>query len=124
MARAAIIGDKLEKRQETQVTKTKRVRNRRAVWEEINEEVSEQRRKTPGGWGLEAGQDAVVVNGEAEEGWEDEEQEERTGDGDADAEMKVVDGVVLPASAALNKIVLVERTASSRGSVADMEEIT
>jgi hypothetical protein len=106
--------NQLEKKQESFQARQKKVRGRRAIWEEINDGAEEEKRKTPRFQVLgEDGHDQVVENGNNDEEWEDEQ---------GDAEMKVVDGIVLPASAALNKIVVVDRTASNAGS--DLEDIT
>lgn len=100
--------DRLEKKVATSQSKTKKIKDRAAVWDEINEASKEDLRKTPK-WSVL--NDDQEVNGECED-----EQE------DGDAEMEIVDGVELPASVIATKLVVVDRTASAAGS--DIDEIT
>ena len=104
--------DRLEKKVATSQSKTKKIKDRAAVWDEINEASKEEKRKTPKWSVLNDDQEA---NGE----WEDEPEDEPE---DGDAEMKTLNAVELPASAAATKLVVVDRTASAAGS--DMDEIT
>lgn len=108
LARAEIVNDRLEKKHVESQVRLKKVRGRRAIWEEINEEVMEEKRKMPRFEVLDDNNGQEDGEAEGDDGeWEDEQ---------GDAEMKVVDGVVLPASAVLTKIVVPDRTASSVGS--------
>ena len=100
--------DRLEKKFAGSQSKVKKRKDRAALWDEINEASKEEKRKTTK-WSVL--NDDQEVNGE----WEDERE-------DGDAEMKTVDGVELPASAAAMKLVVVDRTASAAGS--DIDEIT
>lgn len=110
LARAEVVMDKLERRKVDSQQKMKKVRGRRAVWDEINGEAKEEQRKAPKFMAL------VEGNEDAEnEDWEDVDEQ-------GDQEMKSVDGVKLPASAAVSKLVVVDRTASNAGS--DLDEIS
>ena len=108
LEKAEIVMDRLEKKVAGSELRTKKRKDRAAVWDEINEASKEEKRKTPK-WSVL--NDEQEANGE----WEDEQE-------DDDAEMKVVDGVELPDSAAATKLVVVDRTASAAGS--DIDEIT
>ena len=109
LEKAEIVMDRLEKKVAGSESEDEEDRkDRAAVWDEINEASKEEKRKTPK-WSVL--NDEQEANGE----WEDEQE-------DDDAEMKVVDGVELPASAAATKLVVVDRTASAAGS--DIDEIT
>lgn len=110
LARAEIVMDQLERKKVDSQDKMKKVRSRRAVWDEINGEAKEERRKAPKFLELVEGNDDQE-NGE----WEDVDEQ-------GDQEMKVVDGVELPGNAAVNKLVVVDRTASNAGS--DLDDIT
>lgn len=93
-------------------SRVKKRRERRAIWEEVNDASKEAKRTAPKFQVL--ADEADEQNGE----WEDEA-------GDGDAEMKVIEGVQVPAAAAASKLVVVDRTASTTASDADeFDEIT
>lgn len=101
--------DQLEKKVAGSQAKLKKRKERKAIWDEINDASNEEKRKTP--------KFAVLADEEeANGGWEDETEE------DGDATMKVVDAVEVPASAAAHTLTVVDRTASAAGS--DVDEIT
>lgn len=101
--------DQLEKKKIGSQTKLKKRRERKALWDEVNEASNEEKRKAPKFSVLE---DTQGLDGE----WEDENEVE------GDTEMKVIDGVEVPASAAAQTLTVVDRTASLAGS--DVDEIT
>lgn len=110
LARAEIVMDQLEQKKVDSQKKMKKVRGRRAIWDEINGEAKEEQRKAPKLFASTEGN----ADGENEE-WEDVDEQ-------GDQEMKTVDGVKLPATAAVTKLVVVDRTASNAGS--DLDDIT
>lgn len=110
LARAEIVMDRLERKKVSSQDKLKKVRSRRAIWDEINGEAKEERRKAP--------KFLELVDGNEDqenEEWEDVDEQ-------GDKEMKIVDGVELPGNAAVSKLVVVDRTASNAGS--DLDDIT
>lgn len=115
LARAEAVLDQLEKKKAVSQVKVKKVRSRRALWEEINDEAIEEKRKVPRL--LVGGNENRENEGAEDVGWEDEQ---------GDAEMKTVDvggvEVKVPLSAPLAQVVVVDRTASNAGS--DLEDIT
>jgi Alb1 len=115
LARAEVVMDQLARKMEGAQSRDKKRRDRRAIWEEVNDASKEEKRKAPKFQGLANG-----VNWVDEDGWEDEPQT----DG-GDTEMKVVDGVEVPATAPATKLVVVDRTASATASdVDDFDGIT
>ncbi|ETN45011.1 uncharacterized protein HMPREF1541_09887 [Cyphellophora europaea CBS 101466] len=110
LARAEIVMDQLEKKKSESQVKMKKVRGRRAIWDEINGEAEEEKRKTPKLFSA-RGDDAEAEDQQ----WEDVDEQ-------GDQEMKLVDGVQVPANAPVNKLVVVDRTASNAGS--DLDDIS
>ncbi|KAI9873031.1 MAG: hypothetical protein M1823_008022, partial [Watsoniomyces obsoletus] len=78
----------MEKKVEELQTKAKKRNQRRAIWEEVNEASLEEKRKTPK---LQVSENGAA--GDVDE-WEDVPQAF-----EGDTEMKVVDGVQVPAAA-------------------------
>jgi hypothetical protein len=112
LARAEAVMDQMTKKMDSAQCRTKKRRDRRALWEDVNDASKEARRTAP--------KFQVVTNDadDLNEEWVDE-------DGDGDAEMKIIDGVKVPANAAGTKLVVVDRTASSTASEVDeLDEIT
>lgn len=98
--------DQMAKKVEVVQSREAKRRRRRAMWDEVNGVAKEEERKAPK---FEVLADEVVGQGGDE--WEDE-----PNDNDGDAEMKVVDGVAVPVTAAGSKLVVVDRTASANTS--------
>jgi Alb1 len=114
LARAEAVTAQMEKKVEEIQTKAKKRNQRRAIWEEVNEASLEEKRKTPKLQVLENG-----ARGDDDE-WEDVPQAF-----EGDTEMKVVDGVQVPAAAGEIRLTVAVRTASANASEAeDYEEIT
>jgi len=82
-------------------TRLKKMRERRGMWDEVNVSSRFDKLKTILGENM----DEVV-----EDEWVDESMEE---DADEKDHMKIVDGVKVPASAPLTKLVVVDRIASA-----------
>ena len=111
LARAEVVMDQLAKKVDSVQSRDKKRRERRAIWEEVNDASKEEKRKTPK---LPTG----PTDSEEEE-WEDEPQVY-----EGDTETKVMDGVQVPATAG-SKLVVVDRTNSTNASEAeDLEGIT
>ena len=111
LARAEVVMDQLAKKVDSVQSREKKRRERRAIWEEVNDASKEERRKTP--------KLPAHPTESDEEEWEDEPQVYQ-----GDTEMKVVDGVQVPATAG-SKLVVVDRTNSTNASDAeDLEGIT
>jgi hypothetical protein len=112
LARAEAVMDQMTKKMDSAQSRSKKRRDRRAIWEEVNDASKEAKRIAP--------KFQVGTNDEDDlnEEWVDE-------DGDGEAEMKVIDGIKVPAHAAGTKLVLVDRTASNTASEVDeLDEIT
>ena len=111
LARAEVVMDQLAKKVDSVQSRERRRKDRRAIWEEVNDASKEEKRKTPK---LPVG----PIESDDEE-WEDEPQAY-----EGDTEMKVVDGVQVPATAG-SKLIVVDRTTSTNASDAeDFEGIT
>lgn len=111
LARAEVVMDRLAKKVDTVQSREKRRRDRRAIWEEVNDASKEEKRKTP--------RLPIGLTESDNEEWEDEPQPY-----EGDTEMKVVDGVQVPATAG-SKLLVVDRTTSTNASDAeDLEGIT
>ena len=114
LARAETVMNQMVKKVEGSQSRTKKMRDRRALWDEVNEASKEEKRKAPRVQVL-----ADEMNG-SEDDWEDEPQAF-----EGDTEMKVIDGVQVPASAAGSKLVIVDRNLSANPSDAeDFDGIT
>lgn len=101
--------DQLEKKKAGSQAKLKKRRERKAIWDEVNDASNEEKRKTP--------KFAVLADGDELNGeWEDEKEE------DGDANMEIVHGLEVPVSAPTHTLTVVDRTASAAGS--DVDEIT
>ena len=105
LARAEVVMDQLAKKVDSVHSREKRRKDRRAIWEEVNDASKEDKRKTPK---LPVG----PIESDDEE-WEDEPQAY-----EGDTEMKVVDGVQIPATAG-SKLVVADRTTSTNASDAE-----
>ncbi len=115
LVKAEMVMDRMEKKVAGAQSREKKRRERRALWEEVNDASKEEQRKMPKLNVLES------VEGPGDADWEDESEGGKDGE---DTEMKVVDGVKLPANAAAVKMVVVERPASASVAPTDEDEIT
>jgi Alb1 len=115
LSRAEAIMDQMEKKVEVAQTRVKTRKDRSAMWEDINDISKEETRKAP--------KFQVLAHREIDDDeadWSDVPQHF-----EGDTEMKVVDGVQVPVSAAAVKLTLVDRLASATPSVAgDFDGIT
>ena len=109
-ARAEVVSAQLEKKMAGSQSRLKKRRERKAVWDEVNDDAREEQRKTPKFQLLSNGN---TENDENQDEWEDE---------SGDTEMKTVDGVQVPATAALTRLLVVDRPASNAGS--DLDDIS
>ncbi len=111
LARAEVVMDRLAKKVDSVQSREKKRRERRAIWEDVNDASKEEKRKTP-----------KLLVGPTESDREEWEDEPRAYEGDT--EMKVMDGVQVPATAG-SKLVVVDRTTSTNASdTEDLERIT
>jgi hypothetical protein len=114
LARAEAVMDQLEKKKALSQVKLKRVRGRRAVWDEVNGEAREEVRKAP--------KFQVLANGAVEnedaadddEAWEDE---------NGDADMKPVEVIEVPVTE-LKKLVVADHIAADIDLAAGLDEVT
>lgn len=113
LARAEAVMSQMEKKKVGADQKLKKRRDRRALWDEVNDASKEEQRKAP--------KFDILQSVEANDGeWEDEIDDAVGGD----TEMKMVDGVRVPANAAAIKMTVVERPASASVAPTDDGEIT
>ena len=107
LARAEAVMSQMTKKLESAQSRQKKRKDRSAIWEEVNDAAEETKGKTP--------KFQLPADEGDDDDWEDEPQA-YTGD----TEMKVVDGVQIPATAG-STLVVVDRTTSEAG---DFETIT
>lgn len=96
-------------------SRQKKQNSRKALWDDVNEDTKHQQMEM-----------ILAKNlGPDEDGWVDDDNDEMPLE-HQDAEMKIVDGVALPPSAAAAVLVVIDRTASTAGSEAgdELDKIT
>jgi hypothetical protein len=116
LSRAEAVMDQMEKKVEGSQARSKRRRDRRALWEEVNDDAKEEQRKAPKFDVLQSVEDG------GDDEWVDENDDQAVA-GD-DTEMKIVEGVKVPANAAAIQMVVVERPASTSVAPEALDEIT
>lgn len=116
LARAEAVQDRLAKKVDEAASRQNKRKSRKAVWEEVNNDASkeEQTKPTPKVKDLD---DNNTDHVRGEDGWEDE---PMMGADEKNLDVKVVDGVTVPASAPAMELTVVDRTAFLAGS--DLEE--
>ena len=113
LERAEVVQDQLKKKVIGSQSREKKRNSRRAIWEEINSAV-----------GKDAGKSIVTSVEINERPDEDEWEDEDVAQNGDDTEMKVLDGVHVPADVAGTKLVVVDRTTASLEPIDDADRIT
>jgi hypothetical protein len=115
LARAEAVMDQLEKKKALSQVKLKRVRGRRALWDEVNGEAKEEVRKAPKFQVLANGavenEDAAADDDEA---WEDE---------NGDADMKPAEIIEIPVTE-LKKLVVADHISAGVDLEGGLDEVT